>query len=47
MTNFEKLQVFQEFTIICNERVQDKNDRIIDEAAHEKCVNLRQAAETF
>ena len=41
MTNSKELiydQVFQEFPIICNERVQGKNDRNIDEVAQEKVL---------
>ena len=44
--NFEGLiydQVFQEFSIICNENVQGKKDRNIDEVVQEKCGNNRQA----
>ena len=40
-------QVFQDFLIICNERVQGERDRNIDEVVQEKCGNHRKAAETF
>ena len=44
--NFEGIiydQVFQEFPIICNEKVQGKKDRNIDEVVQEICGNHRQA----
>ena len=40
-------QIFQDFLIIYNERVQGERDRNIDEVVQEKCGNHRKAAETF